>query len=95
MPQEQEDPAKWQVHQDYKRIDERYVTLLNQIREWAGAMSRIGKALSAHPEAVAQVDLAGIPDSGEFERAIQEIIGLQSKLNSLKDTLTKMGVEDL
>jgi hypothetical protein len=95
VSQEREGPAKWQIRQDYKRVNERYVTLLNQIQEWAGAMSRIGAALSPHPEAIAQVDSTGIPDLSEFNLAKQEILGLKSKLSSLRDDAMKIGVDDL
>jgi hypothetical protein len=46
------------------------------------------------PEAVAQVDLTILPDFAELNRATPEIIGLQSRLDCLKDMSTKMGVDD-
>jgi hypothetical protein len=95
MSQEPEDPGKWQIHHDYTRVHEHYITFLNQIREWGRAMSRVGNALSAHPEAVAQVDLTGIPNLDALERARSEIIGFESRLTSLKDRLTPEGGNQL
>ena len=94
MSQERVDPASWQICQDLNRVNKQNATLLTEIQEWGAALTRVGNALSGHPDAIAQVDLTGLPSFRELHRAVQEIIALRTKLNSLRAMAEKVDIPD-
>lgn len=94
MPQEIVDLTNGQIRQNFKTATEQNATLLTEIQEWGASLTRVGEALSAHPDAIVQVDLRGLPSFRESHRAIQELINLQAKLASLGDLVKKLDTED-
>ena len=95
MLQEQVDPASWQICQEVNRIKKQNATLLTEIQKWGAALTRVGNALSRHPDTIAQLDFAGLPSFRELHQAIHEIMDLQSRLNSLIGLAKKMNMHDL
>lgn len=95
MSQEPVDPANWQIRENFNRVNKQNATLLTEIQEWGTALTRVGNALSAHPDAISTVNFTGLPSFRELHQAVQEIIGLRSRLNNLSDLAKKIGMKDL
>jgi len=92
MSQEQEDAAKWQMFEKYKKLSARHAALSYQVQQWGHTISTLGTSLETKPQAIQNVYFTGYPSLKDLEDAKAEMTSLHKQMNLMKTSLSQAGM---
>lgn len=95
MSQEQEDAAKWQMFENYRKQLAKAAVLSAKLMKWGEDLFQFGSLLKANPDAMlyGKDKFDGLPSKDEMRAAHQEWKNTLGVIQSLKNSLKEAGLD--
>jgi hypothetical protein len=94
MSEDQEAAAKWQMFENYKKLNSQRAVIKQQLQQWSQVLASVAEIISNPPTtSTNMIFMERYPSREDISRAMQENWSLTSQINTLKSNLRLAGMD--